>query len=69
LSAQIVAPTARNEVRREMSAVYRQVWRRQMASDEGSRRSFSLAQIGKVLEVCELEQRIEDLESARGIAR
>jgi hypothetical protein len=51
-----------NEVRREMSAVYRLVWRGQLPSDEGSRRTFMLSQIGKVIEMADLEARVKALE-------
>jgi hypothetical protein len=53
------------EVRREMSAVYRQVWRNQLPSDEGSRRTFILASIGKIIEAADLEARIAALEGRK----
>jgi hypothetical protein len=54
------------DVRKEMSKVYRQARSGKIRTDEASRFTFMLASIGKVLEVCELERRLEQLE-ARGI--
>jgi hypothetical protein len=56
------------DVRREMSKVYREARSGKLRSDEASRFTFMLSSIGKVLEVCELERRLEQLEAARGIA-
>jgi hypothetical protein len=52
-------------VRKEMGSVYRRVWRSQMPSDEGSRRTFMLSQIGKIIEAADLEARIAALEGRR----
>ena len=55
------------DVRKEMSKVYREARSGKLRSDEASRFTFMLASIGKVLEVCELERRLEHLEASRGI--
>ena len=50
------------QVRFEMARVYRAVDRGDYDSGEGSRRVFMLAQIGKLVELSELEKRVERLE-------
>jgi hypothetical protein len=55
------------DVRREMSKVYRQAKSGRIRTEDASRYTFMLASIGKVLEVCDLEKRLEQLEAARGI--
>jgi hypothetical protein len=47
-----------------MSKVYRQVRSGKIRSEEGSRLTFILASIGKVIEAAELEQRLVALEQA-----
>jgi len=49
-------------VRKEMSKVYRQVRSGKIRSEEGSRLTFILASIGKVIEAADLEQRLIALE-------
>lgn len=51
------------QVRTEMARVYREVRNGQMYSTEGARLVFMLAQIGKMVELSELEKRIEHLEA------
>lgn len=65
----LVLPTPRRidlksleQVRFEMARVYRAVDRGDYDSGEGSRRVFMLAQIGKLVELAELEKRVERLE-------
>lgn len=50
------------QVRFEMARVYRAVDRGDYDSGEGSRRVFMLAQIGKLVELSELEKRVDRLE-------
>ena len=50
------------QVRFEMARVYRAVDRGDYDSGEGSRRVFMLSQIGKLVELTELEKRVERLE-------
>jgi hypothetical protein len=50
------------QVRFEMARVYRAVDRGDYDSGEGSRRVFMLAQIGKLVELSDLEKRVEKLE-------
>jgi len=52
------------QVRFEMARVYRAVDRGDYDSGEGSRRVFMLAQIGKMVELSELEKRVERLEAS-----
>lgn len=51
-----------SQVRREMASVYSQVRRGELDSQEGSRRTYILGQIGRVLEVESIETRIARLE-------
>jgi hypothetical protein len=50
------------DVRKEMSKVYRQARSGKLRTEEASRFTFMLSSIGKVLEVCEVERRLELLE-------
>lgn len=52
------------QVRFEMARVYRAVDRGDYDSGEGSRRVFMLAQIGKLVELTDLERRVETLEGS-----
>lgn len=52
------------QVRFEMARVYRAVDRGDYDSGEGSRRVFMLAQIGKLVELSDLERRVETLEGS-----
>jgi hypothetical protein len=49
-------------VRKEMSKNYRDVWRGQLASDEGSRRAFMLKELLKAVEMADIEPRLADIE-------
>lgn len=53
-------------VRIEMSRVYRDMESGRRDSQEGSRLVYVLAQIGKVLELTEIERRLTALEGHRG---
>ena len=54
------------DVRREMAKVYRQCRSGKIPPDDGSRYTYMLSQIGKVLEAAEVEARVEALERALG---
>jgi hypothetical protein len=49
-------------VRKEMSKNYRDVWRGQLASDEGSRRAFMLKELLKAVELADIEPRLDEIE-------
>lgn len=51
-----------SHVRDEMSRVYREMRRGDVETQDGTRLVYVLTQIAKVIEVSELEQRIEALE-------
>src|ERR1700692_3387252 len=50
------------DVRKEMSKVYRQARSGTLPTEDASRFTFMRSSIGKVLEVCEVERRLELLE-------
>ena len=50
-------------VKREMARVYRDVRNRKLDSQEGTRLTYMLAQIGKMIEMAELEDRLKVLEA------
>ena len=54
------------DVRREMSRVYRQCRSGKLRPEDGSRYTYMLSQIGRVLEIVEVDARIEALERALG---
>ena len=54
------------DVRREMAKVYRQCRSGKIRPDDGSRYTYMLSQIGRVLEAAEVEARVEALERALG---
>lgn len=54
-----------HDIRREMAKVYRDVKFGNLESQEGSRRVYMLAQIGKIIEVAEIELRLKTLEAAQ----
>jgi hypothetical protein len=54
------------DVRREMSRVYRQCRSGQIRPEDGSRYTYMLSQIGRVLQVVEVDARVEALERALG---
>jgi hypothetical protein len=49
-------------VRIEMAKVYRDMKRGKIATQDGTRLAYVLAQVGKLIEAGELEKRIEALE-------
>lgn len=51
-----------DDCRLEMARVYRLVKARQLGSQDASRMVFILAQIGRLIETGQLEQRIKELE-------
>lgn len=53
------------DVRLEMAEVYRKVERREIESQDGSRRAFILRQIADVIVNSDLERRISELEERR----
>jgi hypothetical protein len=53
-----------DSVRREMSRVYRECRRKKIRPEDGSRFVFMLGQIAKVLEVVQIERRLDALEHA-----
>ncbi len=53
-----------NDVRREMSRVYREARTGTIETAEGSKLVWMLEKIGKVIEISDLESRIEKLEQA-----
>jgi hypothetical protein len=53
-----------DSVRREMSRVYRECRRKKIRPEDGSRYVFMLGQIAKVLEVVQIERRLDALEHA-----
>lgn len=68
-STQRVLPTRRVDLatlaqcKNEMARCYRAVDSGKIDSSEGSRRIYMLAQIGKMIEIAELEKRLERLEN------
>lgn len=56
------------DVRLEMAEVYRQVDRRQIESQDGSRRVYMLRQIADVIVNADLERRVSELEEHRPAA-
>lgn len=68
-----VLPTSRridlktlNQVRSEMARVYRDMRGGKIRTDDGSRLTYVLGQIGKLIEIADLERRVEELEKANG---
>ena len=51
-----------DDVRREMARVYREMRGNVIEAQQGTRLVYVLAAIGKLIELHELEQRIQDLE-------
>ena len=54
-----------NDVKREMARVYRECRTGVLATTEGSKLTWMLEKIGKVIETSDLEKRIEALERQR----
>src|SRR5690349_9367679 len=54
------------DVRLELAAVYRMIDAGEIPSQEGTRRAYVLRAIGEIIELAELERRIEELESRNG---
>jgi hypothetical protein len=54
------------DVRREMSRVYRQCRAGKIRTEDGSRYIYMLSQVGKMLELIEIDTRLEALERALG---
>ncbi len=52
-----------DDVRLEMARVYREMRSNTIESQEGTRLIYALAQIGKMIEVHEIEKRLEILEA------
>jgi hypothetical protein len=52
------------DVRREMSRVYRDVHRGRLRADEGGKRIYMLVSIAKVVELAEVQPRVEAIERA-----
>ena len=52
------------DCKREMARVYRDSWMGRIDVQDGTRLVYMLSQIGKMIEVSELEKRIEALEEA-----
>lgn len=57
------------DVRREMSRVYREMRFKKIDTQDGTRLCFVLTQIGKLIQVSEIEARMEALERALGQRR
>jgi hypothetical protein len=57
------------DVRREMARVYREMRRGKIESQVGTRLTYVLSQIGKIIETAEIEVRIAALERATGARR
>ena len=51
-----------NDVRLEMAKVYREMKLQKIPTSDGTRLVYVLAQIGKMLELHEIEKRVEQLE-------
>lgn len=71
----VVLPTPRalnlhnlDAVRREMARVYRDMRTNRIDSQDGARFVFALSQIAKMFEMCDLEQRIGQLEQQTGVS-
>lgn len=56
------------DTRRELARVYRAVKTGAIASDEGTRRTYILVSLGKLIEAAEFERRIAALEALGGVA-
>ena len=54
------------DVRREMSRVYRQCRVGKIRPEDGSRYTYMLSQVGKMLELIEIDARVDALERALG---
>ena len=54
------------DVRLEMAAVYRMVSEGSLKSQEGTRRVYILRQIGDIIAMHDLEQRVQELEDRSG---
>jgi hypothetical protein len=57
------------DIRREMSRVYRQCRAGKLRPEDGTRYTYMLSQIAKVLEAAEVEARVDALERALGRRR
>jgi hypothetical protein len=55
------------DTRRELARVYRAVKTGAIASDEGTRRTYILVSLGKLIEAAEFERRIAALEAQGGV--
>jgi len=51
-----------DDVRVEMARVYRDMRARRIDTAEGTKLAYVLSQLGKLIESCEIEQRLEALE-------
>lgn len=51
-----------NDVRLEMAKVYRDMKLQKIATSDGTRLTYVLAQIGKMIELHDIEKRVEQLE-------
>ena len=51
-----------NDVRLEMAKVYRDMKSQKIATSDGTRLTYVLAQIGKMIELHDIEKRVEQLE-------
>ena len=51
-----------DDIRLEMAKVYREMRTNKMEGQQGSRLVYVLSQIGKLIEMSEIEQRISELE-------
>jgi hypothetical protein len=58
-----------SDVRREMGRVYREMRFKKIDTQDGTRLSFVLMQIGKLIQTTELEARVEAMERALGQRR
>lgn len=55
-----------DDIRLEMAKVYREMRTNKMEGQQGSRLVYVLSQIGKLIEISEIEQRISALETNTG---
>jgi hypothetical protein len=53
------------DVKRELGRVYRAMKSGEIAHEDGTKRAFVLGQLGKVIEMADLERRIDELEKQR----
>jgi hypothetical protein len=71
VSGEVLSPTPQRinlssleDVRREMARVYRDMRNRIIDPQDGTRLTYVLAQLGKMYEMAEVEQRVNALELA-----